>query len=155
MRDAEAQVIRVPTGIQDYEAAIHGGVLEVGLNPGEIETRRLVTDETFVEDRMLLVDAGVTRFSGLNNWEMFKAQVDDVGDVRALFAEIVCAARDASLAITTQDEAGLVRAVEREWKARRRLAPGVATSEVDAIVEATGLDCTSKPRRYNPRLACL
>jgi D-glycero-alpha-D-manno-heptose-7-phosphate kinase len=134
VRDAEAQVIRVPTGIQDYEAAIHGGVLEVALNPGEIETRRLVADETFVEDRILLVDAGVTRFSGLNNWEMFKAQVDGTGDVRRLFAEIVAAAKDASAAITSEDETALVRAVTREWRARRALAQGVATPEVDAIV---------------------
>jgi len=135
VRDAEAQVIRVPTGIQDYEAAIHGGVLEVALNPGEIETRRLVEDATFVEDRILLVDAGATRFSGLNNWEMFKAQVDNVGEVRSLFAEIVGAARDASVAITTEDEGALVRAVAREWAARRRLAHGIATPEVDTIVE--------------------
>ena len=134
VRDAEAQVIRVPTGIQDYEAAIHGGVLDVSLNPGEIETRRLVSDETFVEDRILLVDAGVTRFSGLNNWEMFKAQIDDTGDVRKLFAEIVRSACDACAAITTEDEAALVQAVAREWRARRCLAPGVATVEVDAIV---------------------
>ncbi|MBX7185415.1 MAG: hypothetical protein K1Y01_09745 [Vicinamibacteria bacterium] len=135
VRDAEAQVIRVPTGIQDYEAAIHGGVLEVALNPGEIETRRLVEDPGFVEDRILLVDAGVTRFSGLNNWEMFKAQVDGVGDVRKLFAEIVAAANDACAAIRAADEGALARAVAREWAARRRLAPGVATPEVDAIVE--------------------
>lgn len=134
VRDAEAQVIRVPTGIQDYEAAIHGGVLEVALNPGEIETRPLVEDATFVEDRILLVDAGVTRFSGLNNWEMFKAQVDDVGEVRGLFAEIVAAAGDACAAIRAEDEGGLVKAVAREWASRRRLAPGVATPEVDAIV---------------------
>jgi D-glycero-alpha-D-manno-heptose-7-phosphate kinase len=137
VRDAEAQVIRVPTGIQDYEAAIHGGVLEVALNPGEIETRRLVEDPGFVEDRILLVDAGVTRFSGLNNWEMFKAQVDNVGEVRALFAEIVGAARDACAALTSADEGALVRAVAREWAARRSLAPGVSTPEVEAIVAAS------------------
>jgi D-glycero-alpha-D-manno-heptose-7-phosphate kinase len=135
VRDAEAQVILVPTGIQDYEAAIRGGVLEVALNPGEIETRRLVEDATFIEDRILLVDAGVTRFSGLNNWEMFKAQVDNVGEVRSLFAEIVGAAKDACAAIRGEDEGALVRAVAREWAARRRLAQGVATPEVDAIVE--------------------
>jgi D-glycero-alpha-D-manno-heptose-7-phosphate kinase len=137
VRDAEAQVIRVPTGIQDYEAAIHGGVLDVVLNPGDIETRRLVEDASFVEDRILLVDAGVTRFSGLNNWEMFKAQVDDVGEVRKLFAEIVAAAKDACAAIGSEDEGALVRAVSREWSARRRLAPGIATPEVDAIVETS------------------
>ncbi len=136
VRDAEAQVIRVPTGIQDYEAAIHGGVLDVALNPGEIETQRLVDDETFVEDRILLVDAGVTRFSGLNNWEMFKAQVDGTGDVRSLFAEIVRAAGEARRAIIEEDEDGLIRAVAREWNARRSLATGVTTPEIDAIVDA-------------------
>lgn len=135
VRDAEAQVIRVPTGIQDYEAAIHGGVLEVSLHPGEIQTARLVEDASFVEDRILLVDAGITRFSGLNNWEMFKAQVDDTGEVRGRFAEIVCAAKDACRAIVSEDEPGLVRAVAREWSARRLLAQGVATEEVDRIVE--------------------
>lgn len=135
VRDAEAQVIRVPTGIQDYEAAIHGGVLEVDLKPGGIESTCLVDDPAFVDDRMLLIDAGKTRFSGLNNWEMFKAQVDDTGEVRALFAEIVAAAFDARTAILGEDEDGLVRAVAREWGARRRLAPGVSTPEVDQIVE--------------------
>lgn len=136
VRDAEAQVIRVPTGIQDYEAAIHGGVLDVALVPGEIATSRLRGQESFLDDRILLVDAGVTRFSGLNNWEMFKAQVDGTGDIRSRFAEIVAAASDARAAILSEDEGSLVRAVAREWGARRTLAPGVATSEVDAIIGA-------------------
>jgi D-glycero-alpha-D-manno-heptose-7-phosphate kinase len=137
VRDAEAQVIGVPTGVQDYEAAIHGGVLDVALKPGEIETRRLVDDEAFVDDRILLVDAGLTRFSGLNNWEMFKAQVDGVGNVRNLFAEIVAAAGAACAAIRGEDENALIQAVAREWAARRALAPGVATPEIDRIVETT------------------
>lgn len=137
VRDAEAQVIRVPTGIQDYEAAIHGGVLDVALVPGEIATSRLRGQESFLDERILLVDAGVTRFSGLNNWEMFKAQVDGTGDIRSRFAEIVAAASDARAAILAEDEGALVRAVAREWGARRTLAPGVATPEVDAIVAAS------------------
>jgi D-glycero-alpha-D-manno-heptose-7-phosphate kinase len=137
VRDAEAQIIRVPTGIQDYEAAIHGGVLDVVLRPGEIETRRLGDGETFVEDRILLVDAGVTRFSGLNNWEMFKAQVDGTGSVRSRFAEIVRAAVAARHAIIEGDEDALIRAVASEWQARRSLAAGVTTPEIDLIVEAT------------------
>ena len=136
VRDAEAQVIRVPTGIQDYEAASHGGVLDIALNPGAIETVRLIEAETFVEDRILLVDAGLTRFSGLNNWEMFKAQVDGTGDVRGLFAEIVGAAGQARAAIVEEDEKGLIAAVSREWGARRSLAKGIATPEIESIVEA-------------------
>ena len=135
VRDVEAQVIGVPTGIQDYEAAIHGGVLDVALNPGGIETVALVSDAAFVEDRILLIDAGVTRFSGLNNWEMFKAQVDNLGHTRGLFARIVAAAWEARSAILDLDEGRLVGAVAAEWEARRRLAEGIATPEVDAIIE--------------------
>ena len=36
VRDAEAQAIAVPTGIQDYLAAIHGGVLGIELRPGAV-----------------------------------------------------------------------------------------------------------------------
>ncbi len=135
VRDAEAQVILVPTGIQDYEAAVHGGVLDVALNPGAIETVSLVGGAEFVEDKILLVDAGVTRFSGLNNWEMFKAQVDGTGNTRELFAGIVRAAGEARMAILEADEARLIRAVALEWQARRSLASGIATPEVDTIVE--------------------
>src|SRR5438477_10197453 len=36
VRDAEAQSIAVPTGVQDYLAAIHGGVLGIHLEPGAV-----------------------------------------------------------------------------------------------------------------------
>ena len=44
VRDAEAQTIGVPTGVQDYLAAIHGGVLGIHLEPGELRVEKLATD---------------------------------------------------------------------------------------------------------------
>jgi D-glycero-alpha-D-manno-heptose-7-phosphate kinase len=136
VRDAEAQAIAVPTGIQDYLAAIHGGVLAIDLAPGHIGVKRSGADPARVEECLLLVDAGATRFSGINNWDVFKGQIDGDGAVRGALAEIVAAAsrlRDALAAHRYDDVPALVA---QEWAARKRLAPGVTTPEVDGIVDA-------------------
>jgi D-glycero-alpha-D-manno-heptose-7-phosphate kinase len=136
VRDAEAQAIAVPTGIQDYLAAIHGGVLGIGLGPGAVAVERTGADPARVEECLLLVDAGATRFSGINNWDVFKGQIDGDTVVRESLAAIVGAARRLSAAFASgrYDEVPAILAAE--WEARKRLAPGVTTPEVDRIVEA-------------------
>ncbi len=135
VRDAEAQCIAVPTGVQDYHAAIHGGVLGIHLDPGTVRVERLQTDPARVEECLILVDAGATRFSGINNWEVFKGQIDGDERVRSCLAGIVAAAakvRVALLAGRYQEVAGFMA---EEWAARKRLAPGVTTPEIDRIAE--------------------
>jgi D-glycero-alpha-D-manno-heptose-7-phosphate kinase len=134
-RDAEAQAIGVPTGVQDYIAAIHGGVMEIALLPGGIRTERLATDPARVEESLVLVNAGVTRFSGINNWEVFRSQIDGDDGVRDCLHRICGAAgrlRDA-LRAGRFDEVG--RLMEDEWEARKGLAPGVSSPEIERIVE--------------------
>ncbi|HEY7676513.1 MAG TPA: hypothetical protein VIG69_05550 [Candidatus Methylomirabilis sp.] len=135
VRDAEAQAIAVPTGVQDYLAAIHGGVLGIDLEPGALRTARLATDPARVEECLLLVDAGVTRFSGINNWEVFKGQIEGAPGVRESLSAIASVAervRDALLASRYGDVGPLMA---EEWEARKRLAPGVTTPDIDRIAE--------------------
>lgn len=135
VRDAEAQAIGVPTGIQDYLAAIYGGVLEVELLPGRIRTGRLATDPARVEESLLLVNAGATRFSGINNWEVFRSHVDGDEEVRGCLGQIAKVAgrlRDA-LRENRYEDVGFLMA--EEWEARKRLAPGVSSPEIDRIAE--------------------
>jgi D-glycero-alpha-D-manno-heptose-7-phosphate kinase len=135
VRDAEAQAIGVPTGVQDYLAAMYGGVLGIELEPGAVRAVRLATDPGRVEESLLLVDAGATRFSGINNWEVFKGQIDGEVRVRDALAEIASAAtrlREALASHRYEQVPGLVAA---EWEARKRLAPGVTSPEIDRIVE--------------------
>jgi D-glycero-alpha-D-manno-heptose-7-phosphate kinase len=135
VRDAEAQAIAVPTGVQDYLAAIHGGVLGVHLEPGALWVERLATDPARVEESLQLVDAGATRFSGINNWEVFKGQIDGQPGVREALAAIVAAARDVRQALTERRYQDVARLMAREWEARKRLAAGVTTPEIDRIAE--------------------
>ena len=83
----------------------------------------------------MLVDAGVTRFSGINNWEVFKAQIDGDAGVKTALGEIVKAAARLREALVAHryDDVGPVMA--EEWEARKRLAPGVTSPEIDRIVE--------------------
>jgi D-glycero-alpha-D-manno-heptose-7-phosphate kinase len=136
VRDAEAQSIAVPTGVQDYLAAIHGGVLGIHLEPGALRVEKLASDPARVEESLLLVDAGVTRFSGINNWDVFKGQIDGDAAVREALGAIVAAARRLKQAFAAGRYAEVPALLAAEWEARKRLAPGVTTPEVDRIVEA-------------------
>lgn len=135
VRDAEAQCIGVPTGVQDYLAALHGGVLGVRLEAGGVEVERLPVAAELIEDRLLLVDAGVTRFSGLNNWEVFKARIDGDQRVRQALAEICSVSAGLRGALLAGDALEVGALLRREWDARKRLASAVTTAEVDRIVE--------------------
>jgi D-glycero-alpha-D-manno-heptose-7-phosphate kinase len=135
VRDAEARTIAVPTGTQDYEAAIHGSVIALHLAPGGTRVERLAVDPGRVEECLLLVNTGEPRFSGINNWQVFKAQIDGEARVREALAEIArlaVAVREALVAARYED---VVDLVAREWEARKRLAPTVTTPEIDRVVE--------------------
>lgn len=136
VRDAEARSIAVPTGVQDYLAAIHGGVLGVRLDAGAISVERLATDPGRVEESLLLVDAGLTRFSGLNNWAVFKSRIDGDAGVRDALAGIAGAATALREALVGGRYEEVPRHLAEEWDARKRLAPGVTTPEIDAVVAA-------------------
>lgn len=140
VRDAEAQCIAVPTGVQDYHAAIHGGVLGIHLDPGTVRVERLLTDPARVEECLILVDAGATRFSGINNWEVFKGQIDGDDTVRSCLAGIVAAAAKVRTALLAQRYQEVAAFMAEEWAARKRLAPGVTTPEIDRIAEAAAAE---------------
>jgi D-glycero-alpha-D-manno-heptose-7-phosphate kinase len=136
VRDAEAQAIKVPTGVQDYLAAIHGGVLGIHLEPGALRVERLATDPARVEECLLLVDSAVSHFSGLNNWEVFKGQIGGDENVRGNLGEIVAAARSVREALVAQRYDEVPGLMAREMDARKRLAAGVSTPEIETIASA-------------------
>jgi D-glycero-alpha-D-manno-heptose-7-phosphate kinase len=134
-RDAEAQLIGVPAGTQDHLAAIHGGVLAVELGPGGPTVRRLSVDPAAVEECLLLVASGGPRFSGINNWEVFKAQIDGEGRTREALGRIAAAAQQLKTVLEEGRWDTVAGLIDEEWEARKQMAPGVTTPEIDRIVE--------------------
>jgi D-glycero-alpha-D-manno-heptose-7-phosphate kinase len=136
VRDAEARTIGVPTGVQDYWAAVHAGVLKVALRPGGPRAARLATDPGKLEECLILVDAGATRFSGVNNWEVFKARIAGEAAVIESLDAIAGVARRLEEALVGGRYAEVTGLIAEEWQARKRLGPGVSSPELDQIVEA-------------------
>ena len=135
-QNIEAQLIRVPTGCQDYYPALYGGVNAIHLEADGIHREAVPVSAEDLDRRFVLVHAGAPRQSGINNWEVFKAHVD--GDRRVFrnfehIVEIARAMRDAVATAAWNDVARLLRA---EWKLRKTNAPGITTPLIERLIAA-------------------
>jgi D-glycero-alpha-D-manno-heptose-7-phosphate kinase len=136
-QNVEAQVIRVPTGSQDYYPAMYGGVSAIEHGPAGIVRTDLVADTAMLDERFVLAYTGAPRNSGINNWEVMKGHIDGDRAIHRNFDRIatLAAAMRAAVERNDWDEAG--RLMREEWTARRRNAPGISTLLIDQLVSAT------------------
>jgi len=131
----ETVELGVPTGSQDYLAALHGGLAAYHHLPSGTVRERIPVPEG-LEDRLVLAYTGEPRKSGLSNWDMFRRFVDGEPGTTKNMKEIARIARDlaAALRAGALDEAG--RLVGEEGRLRFRLAPSVSTPALARAAEA-------------------
>lgn len=134
--NVEAQVIAVPTGVQDYRPALYGGVSAVELGVTGVRRVPLPVRAADLEARLVLAYTGATRNSGINNWEVTKRHVDGDREVHARFARIRDIAVEMRCALERGDWTAVGRHIADEWENRKHLAPGVTTPEIDAMLHA-------------------
>jgi D-glycero-alpha-D-manno-heptose-7-phosphate kinase len=133
--NVEAQTIEVPTGVQDYRPALYGGISAVELGVEGVRRVRLDVPAAELERRIVLAYTRASRNSGINNWEVTKRHIDGDAEVIANFrriAEIAGRMRDA---LARADWDGVAREIAAEWENRKRLAPGVTTATIDALID--------------------
>ena len=133
-KDVEAQVIKVPTGLQDYRPAMYGGVAAVELQAGQPKRVALDVDPRELERRIVLCYTGEPRNSGTNNWEITKRHIDGDAHIYDCFERIRDTAADMREAITRGDWERTAACVATEWDNRKRLAPGVTTAAIDQLI---------------------
>ena len=86
VQNIEAQVIRVPTGSQDYYPAMYGGISAIELGPAGIaRTAIYPVDSADLNERFVLAYTGAPRNSGINNWEVMKRHIDSDAAVHRNF----------------------------------------------------------------------
>src|ERR1039457_2482320 len=120
-QNIEAQIIRVPTGCQDYYPAMYGGVSAIELTEAGVVRKPVAVDPEDLNERVVLAYTGVPRNSGINNWEVMKAHIDGDRAVQRNFDRI----------------AQIARAMRQEWTNRKKNAPGITTPLIDRLVEVT------------------
>jgi D-glycero-alpha-D-manno-heptose-7-phosphate kinase len=135
-QNVEAQLIKVPTGCQDYYPALYGGVNAIHLDVDGIHRQSIAVAAEDIESRFVLVYTGAPRHSGINNWEVFKAHIN--GDKRVFrnFAQIGEIARAMHAALESGDWPEVARLLGEEWKLRRTNAPGITTPLIDKLISA-------------------
>jgi D-glycero-alpha-D-manno-heptose-7-phosphate kinase len=133
-QNVEAQVIRVPTGAQDYYPAMYGGVSAVELSAAGITRRALPVRAAELDARFVLVYTGAARNSGINNWEVTKGHIDGNTGIHRNFDRIAAAANQMRDALQRHDWPEAGRVMREEWSSRRRNLPGISTPLIDAMI---------------------
>jgi len=137
-QNIEAQIIRVPTGCQDYYPALYGGVNAIHLDPDGIRRAAVPVAPEEIEMRFVLVYTGVPRQSGINNWEVFKAHIDGNKYVWRNLENIAAIAREMHQALLRHDWEDVARLLSEEWKLRRTNAPGITTPLIEKLIAVAG-----------------
>lgn len=135
----EAQCIGIPTGKQDYYAAMYGAVNALWFQVDCDEVEPLLLNEEALEqleDSMILSFTGEPHFSAVTNWGMLKAYIEKQGDTVARMREIKQTALAMRQALLDADTRQLAQLVNQEWDNRRHLAEGVSTPQIERIMDA-------------------
>ncbi|HBY63135.1 MAG TPA: GHMP kinase [Solibacterales bacterium] len=136
-QNVESQIIRVPTGCQDYYPAMYGGVGVIELREDGVHRRPIDVDLEDFNQRIVLAYTGEPRNSGINNWEVFKSYIDGDRKVPRNFDGIVGIAVAMRGAVEKGDWTEAGRLLREEWAHRKRNAPGITTPLIDRLVTST------------------
>jgi len=135
----EAQVIAIPTGKQDYLAALYGSVNAFHFGVRGWRRERLITDLGKLrqfEERIVLSFTGESHFSGTNNWVMIKNFVENASGSRHSMYGIQGTAERMREAVLDFDLGRVAELLDEEWESRKQLADGVTTARIDRLMEA-------------------
>jgi D-glycero-alpha-D-manno-heptose-7-phosphate kinase len=133
-QNIEAQLIKVPTGCQDYYPALYGGVSAIHLDPDGIHHSAVRVAPEELDRRFVLVYTGAPRKSGINNWEVFKAHIDGNKKIFHNFERIGEIARAMHHALSMADWKQVAKLLREEWKLRKTNAPRISTPMIEKLV---------------------
>jgi D-glycero-alpha-D-manno-heptose-7-phosphate kinase len=136
VRDLETRLLGVPAGIQDYYPPVFGGLGSLHLNPGKPARHPLQISVHDLGAHMLLHYTGIAHFSGTNNWELYKRQVEKKKKVDRGLALIAETSIEMERALDSGNYEAAGAALGKEWEARKALIDGISTPEIEAAISA-------------------
>jgi D-glycero-alpha-D-manno-heptose-7-phosphate kinase len=136
VRDLETRLLGVPAGIQDYYPPVFGGLGSLHLNAGAPARHGLQTPVHDLAAHMLLHYTGIAHFSGTNNWELYKRQIDGDQKVHEGLENIAQTAIEMERALDSGDFAAAGAALGKEWEHRKAMIEGISTPEIDRAIDA-------------------
>ncbi len=122
----EAIQLGVPTGNQDYLAAMNGG-LAAYHHEADGTRREPLPVPPGLDRRIVLAYTGQPRHSGFSNWEMFRRFVEGERVTVGRMHSIASIARELRDALREADLDAAGKLIGKEGRLRYRLAPSVGT----------------------------
>lgn len=133
-QNVEAQLIKVPTGCQDYYPALYGGVSAIHLDPDGIHHAAVRVAPEELDRRFVLVYTGAPRKSGINNWEVFKAHINGDKKIFHNFERIGEIARAMHHSLSMADWKQVAKLLREEWKLRKTNSPRITTPMIEKLI---------------------
>lgn len=137
--DLEAWSLGIPTGKQDYYAALYGGVNALHFNSQGVRREALKLSSDFLtalNAGLVLSFTGQSHFSGTNNWNMMKRYIDNSGDTRQALGRIRETADQLYQALSQEDLQQVYALIQQEWENRKALAEGVSNAQIERMIAA-------------------
>lgn len=129
----EAQILKKPTGTQDYFPALKAGLNAIHYGAQGPRLESLDFDPKFFDQRLILVYTGVPHHSGLNNWQVIKATLD--GDTKTMQAlqKLRDIAWDVYQVCRENSWDDLAALYQREYEARIQLSSGFSSPKIEQL----------------------
>ncbi|MBU1119331.1 GHMP kinase [Patescibacteria group bacterium] len=136
-KSIETQLIKVPTGFQDYYPALYGSLTFLwltvrGNKREEPSLKKEFLDE--LQEKLILVYTGEPHFSGTNNWQIFKDHIDGNKEVIQTMQNIRQTAEKMRKALLAEDIDRFADVLNEDWENRKRLSPGVTTDQIESLI---------------------
>lgn len=133
--NVECQVIKVPTGFQDYYSAQYGGAASIHFAPDGICREALDIDLKTLQERTVVLYTGEPRNSGTNNWEITKRHIDGDRELFDIFEGIRDTAAVLRTALLKGDWTQVGEILKAAFPHRKRLSPMITTPHMDELIE--------------------
>lgn len=133
--NVECQVIKVPTGFQDYYSAQYGGAASIHFAPDGICREALEIDLKTLQERTVVLYTGEPRNSGTNNWEITKRHIDGDRELFDIFEGIRDTAAVLRTALLKGDWTQVGEILKAAFPHRKRLSPMITTPHMDELIE--------------------
>ncbi len=131
----ESEILRTPTGTQDYYPAVTGGMSFLDYSASTITQTVHSVAGTPLEDHFLLVYTGKSHHSGLNNFEVLKSAVE--GDLKVISAlkKIKEISENLKSALVQKQWNLLPGLFRQEYEARIELTPAFSSPEIEKLAK--------------------
>jgi D-glycero-alpha-D-manno-heptose-7-phosphate kinase len=136
-KSIETETIGVPTGYQDYWGPTHGDLRAYHIKRDGTLQKEVLGSEKFkseLQKHMMLIYTGKPRFSGVNNWELFKKHMNGDTETINFFETLKENALTMKRALESENIQKVANALNTDWETRKAMLPTMTTKDIEKLI---------------------